>query len=386
MRTFGLELFGTLALTKAISYYFTIFTQYGFPYSATRQIALNRDSRADYSAVFCTVQLIKIGILTLAAAALGGMTILSTTCASIGGALWLYFIVISSATLFPTWLFQGMERMGLMTALNIAQKMLFYTWMFLFIRSPEDFGLYLKVLAALEVLRLAIAHLICWYFWRPKLLWPSKKDLATQLRAGWHIFLSNLSIHSYSRLPTIFLGIYAGPESAGIYALGARISRSLLGLIEPLVQAYFPIASRNIDANRAVGIAAGLRFLAVCICCVGSIGCALFAAAEPLTLALAGESLGEVKQIMRLFAFLPLIVIISNVFGLGMLVNLGHASDYSRVMIATGLVCLCALAWWIPAMGAFGAAFGVLLSETFATLAMSVSFIIRRPAQELLFE
>lgn len=380
IRAFGLELFGTLALTKAISYYFTIFSQYGFPYSATREIALKRGSRADYSEVFCAVQLLKLGVLLLAAGTLGGLTMWSATCNAIASTLWLYFVVISAATLFPTWFFQGMERMGLMSALNLAKKTLFFSWMFIFVHSPADFGPYLKMLAFLELLRLAIAHLICWHYWRPTLHWPSKKALQTQIRAGWHIFLSNLSINSYSRLPTIFLGIYTGPASAGIYALGVRITRSLLGLIEPLVQAYFPIASRCIEKNRALGITSGLRFLFGCALGSGALGCFVFLAARPLTLALAGGPLAEVTHIMRLFAPLPLIAVISNILGLGMLVNLGHAGDYSKVMIGSGLVCAGALFVCVPPLGAFGAALGVMLCESFATLAMAAAFIYRRSA------
>jgi len=380
MRTFGLELFGTLALTRAIAYYFTIFTQYGFPYSATREIALKRSDAKAYSEVFCCVQLLKIGILILAAGFLGGLTLFSSTCAHIASTLWLYFIVISAATLFPTWFFQGMERMGLMTVLNLSQKALFFAWMFLFVRGPEDFGTYIKVLASLELVRLGLAHLICWRFWRPYLKWPSKNALLIQMRAGWHIFLSNLSINSYSRLPTVFLGIYAGPASAGIYYLGMRITRSLLGLIEPLVQAYFPIASRNIGENQALGIQAGLRFLFVSALIMGVIGCILFLGAGPIGEALAGEQLSAVTAIMQLFAFLPLIAIISNILGVGMLVNMGYASDYSKVMITAGITCAGALFFCVPPLGAIGASLGVLICESFATAAMATTFMLRRSA------
>lgn len=377
MRAFGLELFGTLALTKAICYYFTIFTQYGFPYSGARAVALNRNKHLAYSEVLCAVQLLKAGILIVAAFVLIGLTYWSATCSTIAPTLWLYFVVMSAATLFPTWFFQGMERMGLMTALNLIQKALFLTWMFLCVRSPADFTIYLKMLASLEIIRLIFAHLICWKFWRPCCQWPSKQAFSHQLRAGWHLFLSNLSINAYGRLPTIFLGLYAGPAAAGIYALGTRISRSLLGLIEPLVQAYFPIAARNMQKNRALGITAGLRFLCSCSLILGVMSLALFAMARPLTRALAGGEIDAVVQVIRLCAFLPLIAIISNILGLGLLVNLGYASNYSKVMIVTGFICAGALFICVPPLGAFGAALSVMICESCATLAMAAAFILR---------
>lgn len=369
-RTIGLELVGILSITKALCYYFTIFTNYGFPYSATRAIALKRTSITEINKIFSAVFWLKAACLVLCAGALYGLTIVSVTYANIAQAIWLYFIVISLTTFFPAWLFQGLEEMKFITCINVGFKMCLLMWMFFYVRSPSDFYTYLKALVLSEFLRVSFAFFFIHIKWRVRLLKPCLSIMKAQLKEGFHIFLSNLSINSYARLPALVIAPYWGPAAVGAYVVGSRIIRSMSGLVEPLIQAFFPFVSRKISEEQKMGIDMAFTFLKWTSTFTLSLGCILLIFAKPIITFYAGSLIPEAVLILKTLAFMPWIIIVSNILGIEVLININRGHNYSSVMWITALICTGLLFMLVPAFGALGAAISVFAAECFAALGM----------------
>ena len=119
-------------------------SDYGFELSATYHISLHREEQSKVNEIFSSVLSIK---LLIAIAYL----IILTTLLFFVEKLHLYseLIILSFGVLFgfvlnPIWLFQGMERMRYIMYLNGFSKLLFFTLVFLFVKSESD--LYMLVL------------------------------------------------------------------------------------------------------------------------------------------------------------------------------------------------------------------------------------------------
>lgn len=369
-RTFGLELVGTLTLIKALCYYFSIFTGYGFAYSATRRVALDKSDQGRLNEIFSSVTYIKTAVLLVCGLVIYGLTLFSPTYAVIQNALWIYFCIVAIGAYFPTWLFQGMETMQLITVINVFFKSCMILWMFAFVRGPQDFELYLKALMLFEILRVGVAWGYVFLKWKLRLCFPKARSIALQLKEGIYIFLSNLSIQSYSRLPALVIAPYFGLKAVGAYAIGARLVRSLTALIEPLMQAFFPYVSRKIDESPQKGILIAFKFLKWMSALGLMIGLGLFAFADGVIAAYSGSTSIQAVYVLRALAFVPLAVVISNILGLEMLVPLEQGAKYSLVMWLTACVCALCLFLLVPTLSAYGAGLSILIAECFAALLM----------------
>jgi len=59
--------YGTLGFSLALIQYFILLTQYGFDFSATKEIAIHKDNKSKVSEIFWAVIYCKIALLALSA-------------------------------------------------------------------------------------------------------------------------------------------------------------------------------------------------------------------------------------------------------------------------------------------------------------------------------
>ncbi|WP_151801044.1 oligosaccharide flippase family protein, partial [Acinetobacter bereziniae] len=119
VRVLGAEKFGILAFSTAIIGYFIVLVDYGFNFTATREISLNRDNNEKLNEIFNSVMIIKF-ILFLISLII--MTFLIVFFEKFNVDPWLYYLTFGTVfgqILFPVWFFQGIEQMKYITIINI---------------------------------------------------------------------------------------------------------------------------------------------------------------------------------------------------------------------------------------------------------------------------
>lgn len=370
LRTIGLENFGIIEFIKAFCFYFIIFADYGFNYSATRQISLHREKKERVKEIISTVFVIKALFLSVSCVFIFLFIQFVPTVQNVKWPLLLYFPVLICQTFFPIFVFQGLEKMKLMTLINVFGKCLFLIAMIGWIRQPEDYLYYPLFLSIAESIRLLIGLYFLIKLASFRFTMPNKKQILFQLQEGFAIFASMLSINFYSRLPAVFLGFFGGPIAVGIYSSSIRIIRSTLGLIDPLTQALFPLASRKIHQDRPRGIEYVFQSLKYSAIVTASLGLIYFLFAKPILIFMAGDLLPQALQILRWHSFLPLIIVLSNIVGIQLLIPLGRKRAYSLTMMFTAVIAFVLLWILTPIYGALGSAIAIFGGEFFATCLM----------------
>jgi PST family polysaccharide transporter len=280
-------------------------------------------------------------------------------------------LVVLGDALFPAWLFQGMETMGVITRLRMVAKVSNLILVFFIVRGPDNL-LFVPAIEAITSVGAAVFSIYIAkrrfgiYVMRPRIL-----GVYDQLRDGGHIFVSIIAVQFYTTINMIVLGLLSGSASVGTYAIAEKVYSALRGLLGPFVQATFPSMARIHDSSYKEFARRYFVILRVLIPLLCIIGLCLFAMARPLIQLASGRDAEEAINTLRVFA-------IAFPFALGsflspMLVVRGRSATLMWITIVGGLIGAISSPVLSYGYGAPGAAVSFLIvqiyNSTFLVLA-----------------
>ncbi len=122
-RILGASLFGSVSYAQNIVSYLTLLVNFGFEYSATRQIAISRENKARTDAIFWAVIAAKSLLLLLSFAILAVLPLCMERVAC-DPRLYIYTALTNiGIVFFPTWYLQGEQQMDKMAWANFFTKL-----------------------------------------------------------------------------------------------------------------------------------------------------------------------------------------------------------------------------------------------------------------------
>jgi PST family polysaccharide transporter len=367
-----METYGLVAFAQSLAQYSNILTDYGFNFSATRNIAQERGSAASVSRIFCSVLLIKLALLILSAVILIGVVSLIPRFSSQRAIFFAAFLAVVGNALFPLWLYQGMEEMRYISAIIGLSRFVGAIALFSLVRGPHD-ALLSVLIQSLALVAAGLAGL--WVGIRRfhlVLIRPTAADLRSAGAGGWHLFVSTAAISLYTNTNVILVGLLAGNVQAGYFSAAEKLVRAVQGLITPITQAVFPYM--NMLAARSRNLA--LEFAGRTLKWMGTTtlagSLAIFAFAGPIVSLLLGNGAAGCIPIVHWIAFLPFLIAVSNVLAVQTMIPFGLDQYLSRILLVAGTLNVVAACFLIPRLAAEGAGISVLFTEFFVTACSAV--------------
>lgn len=370
--------YGSLGFALAIVQYCCMLTDYGFNLSATQQIAVHRDDKWKVSKLFWSVLACKAGMaffsLLVVSMAIYWVPKLNDVSIIIYSGL----LMVLGSVLFPTWLFQGKEKMGWIAISNITARLLAIPLIFIFVNKPE----HAYVAALITSLTTVFAGCIGLYFvWRQKWVsWyqPTLSDLAEMLRDGWHVFISTAAISLYTTSTTVILGFISGPIAVGYFVAADKLRQAVLGLITPFFQVLYPRVNATMAKSREEGFLLIRKILKWQSVFTFILSITIFMTA-PLMISLAyGDQYEAAVPVLLLMAWLPFVIGLSNVFGMQTLLVLGYKIIFSKILMMAGVINVILIFPLTYYNAEVGAATSVLLTEIIVTTVMVVVIIKKK--------
>lgn len=369
VRVLGPEHFGLVAFGQGLIAYFNIFVDYGFALSATRRISVERDLSA-ISRTTASVWVAKGLLCVLAFIILSGLITVVPKLKELSILLLaLYGVVIGNA-LFPIWLFQGLERMVFIAAINLAMRLLVVAGVFTLVRRPEHYLLYAG-LTSLGSIGAGIAGMaIAFYKFKLRLLIPSWADIRQAFKEGWLLFLSTASVTLYTAGNAFILGLLTDPTVVGYYSAAEKIVKGVMNLLGPVRQAAYPRFSKLALESKDRAMYWGKRMMFV----MGGLGSVLslvllFGAPLIVRVLLGPEYIPSIG-VLRVLAMLPLLVGISNVLGIQVMLPFRKDRAFMMVLFSACVTNVVFAVLLAPYWHAVGMATAVLITETMVTLPM----------------
>lgn len=372
VRVLGPEYFGLVSFGQGLIAYFNVLVDYGFNLSATRRISVERNdliavSRTASSVwaakgLLCLLAWVILSLLTMSVPKLNEVKMLL---------LVLYGTVIGNA-LFPVWLFQGMEKMFFISAINLGMRLLVVGGVFALVRRPEHYFLYaaLTSLGAIGAGVMGVA--IAFYKFKLRTLLPSKEDIWKALKEGWLLFLSTASISLYTAGNAFILGLLTNHTVVGYYSAAEKIVQGLMNLLGPIRQAAYPRFAKLALESQVKALYWGKRLLLLMGGLGGSLSFILFLGAPIIVKIFLGTEYSPSIGVMRVLAALPLLVALSNVLGIQIMLPFGKDRAFTVILFGAGLTNIAFAVLLAPHWQGIGMATAVLITETVVTGSMFI--------------
>lgn len=370
VRVLGPEKFGLIAFASAFVQYFVLITDYGFNLSATRNISIHRNDIEKISRIFSSVILIKFCLMLLSFVILSALVFSIPKFRADWVLYYCCFGFVIGNILFPIWLFQGMERMKFIALLNFIAKTIFLAAIFVFVKKQADY-FYVPLLAAIGGIVAGVLSIgIAVKRFRVHLKPVSVADVTHEFKEGWHIFISTTAISLYTTSNTVILGLLTNNMIVGYYSAAERIIRSSQRLLNPISQTIYPHISKLVTDSRERSV----HFIKKALLIIGggsfAISLSIFVLSGPIVRILLGTQFTESNIVLRILAFLPFIIALSNIFGIQTMITFNMKEAFSKILIAAGFINIPLTLILVPFFKHIGLAVAVLTTESFVTLMM----------------
>lgn len=370
VRTLGMEGYGYLGFSLAITQYAGLLVNYGFHLSATSAIAKCRDDKQKVSEIFWNITVIRMLTFFLS---LILIILASTIVPEINEVLPILMacmIAVLGAVLFPQWLFQGKEQLGLISIARILAQVATVPLILFLVNNSDD--IWLSALISSSAFLIVSIYALWLVYARQwvRFVKPTISSMKTQLLDGWHIFISTAAISLYTTSVTVILGFISGPESVGYFVAADRLIKAVLGIYGTLSNAFYPrvnaLVSVSVGKAKKLLVKLGVLLFSIAAVCSALV----FLLAEFVVLLLFGEGHEQTVFILKVMSILPVVISLSNLAGIQILIPFGYKKAFSKILIFSGLISLLILLPMVSAFNELGAALSVVITEVIVTVLM----------------
>jgi PST family polysaccharide transporter len=378
VRVLGPERYGTLGFGAGFIAFVALLVDYGFVLSATRRVSVQRDDLLAVSRTASSVWAAKILL-----GALGFVAVIAALRAvprlgEVAGVVLLLYGRIVGGVLSPVWLFQGMEKMRVITLIGLLNSLLVAIGLFAFIRRPSDYLLFAGIQGASAALSGVLAAALAISMFRLRLPLPTVRDVAHALREGFPLFFSTSCVSLYTAANSVILGLLTNDAAVGYYVAAEKIVGAVRSLMSPVSQAIYPRLSRLAAASRERALYWSRTLLLVMGGGGAILSAGLLVAAPLITRVLLGSRFEPAIPVVRILAPLAVLVGLSNVFGIQMMLPFGRDRAFTAILFSAGVINVGLALALAPRWQASGMAAAVLVSELFVTVAMAAYLVASR--------
>lgn len=362
VRALGIDAYGRAAYAQNIVSYLTVLINFGFEYSATRDVAVHRNDIRRISATFWSVMAVKFFLFLLSMAIL---TLLLLTVSRLQRDVCLYlyaFVINIGYVLFPTWFFQGKEEMGRMSLFNFLIKFLAALMIVFLVRSSSDYRLYILILSLSYIVVGVGAFLYVIRHYH--IVWIHPTLSMANCGKSLPIFFNMLFGTFYSTFGLTYLGFGRTDAELGIYSGVYKMIIAVIMVVNvPISISLYPAISRKFAVSKQEGLFLFKRSLFV-VSLVALLVSLLTYFLAPIGVSLfLGHTFADSIQLLRMMAILPFLVIVASMFTIQGLYafQLERFAPYMGFVLS--LLCLLVTVVLTPKYGMYGAACGYIVAE-----------------------
>jgi PST family polysaccharide transporter len=199
---------------------------------------------------------------------------------------------------------------------------------------------------------------------------PSVEDIKFQLKGSWYEFISIISINLYTVSNIFILGLFAGNIPVGFFAGADKIRSAFQSMFSVFLQAAYPHISYLFGKSRKEGLLFSQKLLRLIVIPGSLLTLFLIIFADRIILLVLGKQYMNSIMPLRILSVLPLAIIISNILGIQVMLNLGFKKAFMKIVTIMGFVNLLISFILVPRFLEVGTSLSMAFVEIMVTLSM----------------
>jgi len=324
-RILGSQNYGLIIFAQTIAFYFSIFVNFGFNLTATRDISINREDNFKISEIVSSVLTIKTVLFLISLILMWFLTILVKPLRNNQLLLFLSMAACLSEALFPVWYFQGLEKMKYLTIINVVTRILATILILIVIDSREDYVIYPAILAIGTLMGAVAALAIVFRLHRIEFRILSIMVLYGYFRENILYFFSNISTQIYLNANKIIIGSFLGMVTLAYYDLADKIINIIKVPYSLIGQTLFPKVARDKDFSFLSRIMV-FTFIFTVVIVIG-----IFFFSNPIIKFFSGVGNVNSMNILKILSLTLIPISIGMFYGDILLINYGLKMEYAKM-------------------------------------------------------
>lgn len=244
-RTVGMEKYGWILTSMMFVSYFSLIINLGTQEVCAKHISINRDNLDKLSEIFSSVIIARFLLWILSFC----LYVLILFCIPSYREYKTLFLLSYGLTLnellFPSFYFQGVEKMKYITIISAALRLMSLILIFLFVRKAGDYILVPICYSIGYLLAGIVSFYIILVKEGVKLYIPKSSTVIFYIKDSFYIFLTDVVSTIKDKFNYLLVGRFLGPESVVIYDLGSRLINIINKPISIVVRVLFPVFAKN---------------------------------------------------------------------------------------------------------------------------------------------
>ena len=330
IRTVGADNYGVVVFCQAIIAYVVIIINFGYNVSATRKIGENRTNVFKIREIYSSIVYQKL--LIFAICLVSGLFVLIFLKYDYSVILLGFIGLCIQEVFFPTWLFQGLERMKFITIITFVAKCSCLILIFLFVHDKKDYAC-IPVLYSIGGFFTSVLSVIILkkkfdiYFVK-----VSKYRMKEDFLESLPFFTSRLSAIVMERGNVLVIGTFFSYDMVAIYDLCAKIVSILKTPFSLVAQVIYPNVAKS---KNMLLVKKSIKIVLL----FGAFVCLfVYLFAPNIILLLSDTSMLGAVSILKIMVLYVPIVGISYLFGASVLVVKGYSREYNLSVVYSVLL------------------------------------------------
>ena len=222
VRSLGLERYGIVQTAVSFMYIFLVVTNFGFNYSAAREISVYRNDKEKASQIAGAIVLLKSVLMCISFILMLVIAYSLPTLKVELGLVIITFGFIIGDVLFPVWLYQGFEKMYYLSRFQIIARIVLFIGVLSLVHKPDDYLIYPSIYYGTQIIMALATLVFSNHLLGISLKMPTSEILKEQFLLGIRPFLSSVAQVLYTQPRVFYVSLISTKLITGTFAIADK--------------------------------------------------------------------------------------------------------------------------------------------------------------------
>lgn len=265
IRMTGKEAYGTYVYAFTIASFFQMFLNFGFDSPCAKAIVQAKDDLKEQCRIVSSVLFLKTGFSIICGFIFGICIYWIPFMRTNWELCIISFVQLTALSFFPTWYFQGLKKMKLVTYINLGLRLCTIPFILWLVHSPQDIGLYAIIMMSSIVLGTIVAF-VCLFVRGIRLQQVRFERDKQLLRDSLPFFATSITGELKSFTVKTIIKHFFGVSEVAIYDFAEKLITIPRYFTQNINEALFPEVVNNATPSRVQRILKYERIIGATFC------------------------------------------------------------------------------------------------------------------------